>query len=154
MKIKYLRPAAGVLVVGLIALQFYRPARNSGEPEGPDSIVRSHKVPDDVRAVLRRSCYDCHSNQTNYPWYAEIQPVRLWMDSHVNDGKRHLNFSTFAKYESKRAARKLDEMVDTLIGGSMPLKSYTWVHRNAVLSKSEVKLVTAWAEDLQDEIAP
>lgn len=154
MKIKYLRPIAAVLVVGLAALQFYRPARNLGEPEGPDSIVRKHQVPEDVRAILRRSCYDCHSNRTTYPWYAEVQPVRLWLDSHVNDGKRHLNFSNFAKYEPKRAAHKLDEVVDALVGGSMPLKSYTLVHRDAVLSKAEIKLVTAWAEHLQDEIAP
>lgn len=148
-----LRRAAFVLLAGFVAIQFVRPARNEGDAEGPDSIVRQHAVPDNVRAILRRSCYDCHSDRTAYPWYAEVQPVRWWLDSHIRDGKRHLNFSAFARYDTRRATRALDEIVDTVLARSMPLRSYTWIHRNAILAKAEIDAVADWAEELHDAIA-
>lgn len=140
-----------LLGVALLA-QAIRPARNLGDAEGPDSLSRKHAVPADVRAILTRACYDCHSDRTVYPWYAEIQPVGWWLASHVNDGKRHLNFSTFARYDAKRAAHKLDEIVDTVLARSMPLKSYTWVHRDAVLTPKEVAALVDWAEALRADI--
>ncbi len=103
------------LAVLLLVLQAVRPAKNLGEAEGPDSVVKRHAVPAEVRAVLQKACYDCHSDRTVYPWYAEIQPVGWWLASHVDDGKRHLNFSRFARYDAQRAAHKLDEIVDTVL---------------------------------------
>jgi hypothetical protein len=149
---KALKLTGLVLGVAFVAIQFVRPERNLGEPEGPQSIVAVHAVPAEVREILRRSCYDCHSNRTAYPWYAEVQPVRWWLDSHISDGKRHLNFSEFGRYDADRARRKLDEIVDTVLARSMPLESYTWVHRDAVLSPDQMKLVADWAEALYDEI--
>ena len=140
------------LAVLLLALQAVRPAKNLGEAEGPDSVVKRHVVPAEVRAVLQKACYDCHSDRTAYPWYAEVQPVGWWLASHVDDGKRHLNFSRFARYDAQRAAHKLDEIVDTVLARSMPLKSYTWVHRDAVLTPAEINAVADWAEALRDEI--
>ncbi len=150
---KILKITGLVLLVAFAGIQFVRPARNLGEPEGPDSIVRHHAVPDKVRAVLARSCYDCHSDRTHYPWYAEVQPVRWWLDSHIEDGRRHLNLSAFARYDAERAAHKLDEIVDTVaVARSMPLESYTWVHRDAILTQEEINLIADWAEALRDEI--
>lgn len=140
------------LAVLALGLQAVRPAKNLGEAEGPDSVVKRHAVPAKVRAVLQKACYDCHSDRTAYPWYAEIQPVGWWLASHVNDGKRHLNLSHFARYDAQRAAHKLDEIVDTVLARSMPLKSYTWVHRDAVLTQAEINAVADWAEALRDEL--
>lgn len=150
---KALKFTAAGLLLALAGAQFVRPARNLGDAEGPDSIVQHHEVPADVRAILQRACYDCHSNRTNYPWYAEVQPVRWWLDSHVKEGKRHLNLSEFARYDAERQAHKLDEVVDTVaVAKSMPLESYTWAHREAVLTPEERTAIADWAEELRDEI--
>lgn len=140
------------LVLLGLAVQFIRPAKNLGVSEGPDFIGAKHPVPAEVRTVLARSCYDCHSDRTNYPWYAEIQPVGWWLAYHVNDARKHLNFSAFARYEPKRAEHKLEELVEKVEQGEMPLHSYLWLHRNARLSAAEQRLLTDWAENLRRTI--
>jgi hypothetical protein len=139
----------------LALLQLWRPARNLGAATGPNEIgVRPPPVPARVQDLLRRACYDCHSNHTNYPWYAEVQPVRWWLDSHINDGKRHLNFSEFGSYPVTRAAKKAATIADEVEQHSMPLKSYTWVHAEARLSAAEIRLLADWADKLHDQLAP
>lgn len=146
---------AGVVVLSvLIAIQFVRPALNQSAGPGPNDIAAKHPVPADVAALLRRACYDCHSNNTRYPWYAAVQPVGWWLASHVNDGKRHLNFSEFSTYSPKRAGDKLDEIIDEVEQKHMPLKSYTWAHPEARLTPEEIKLIVTWAEDLVAEVGP
>lgn len=145
--------ALGLLLV-FIAAQFFRPEKNLSPSAGAADIAAAHAVPPAVRDVLHRACYDCHSNQTNYPWYAEIQPVAWWLADHVKDGKEHLNFSEFGTYSVKRASNKLDQIYDEVSQHSMPLKSYTWGHPEARLTPAEVKLLIDWAEELRDEIAP
>ena len=146
------------IIVGLIILlavaQFVRPEKNLSAGVSPNDITLKHPVPADVKNILQRACYDCHSNQTHYPWYAEVQPVAWWLDSHIKDGKRHLNFSEFAAYPAKRAAKKLTEVVDEVENHVMPLPSYTWVHPEARLTPAEIKLLVDWAEALGQEIAP
>lgn len=134
----------GVIVL-LLAAQLVRPDRNSGSVDGPAFIGRQHPVPADVQAVLARACYDCHSNQTRYPWYANVQPVGWWLAWHVNDGKKHLNFSEFGSYTAKRQAKKLKEITEEVADNGMPLPSYTWTHRDAVLTDAEKKLLGDWA---------
>jgi hypothetical protein len=141
----------GLLVV-LIAIQFYRSPRNAGVAEGPQSIVAQHQVPADIQKILRRACYDCHSNSTKYPWYAAVQPVAWWLNDHVTEGKLELNFSEFAAYDSKRAVRRLQAVADEVLERHMPLKSYLLMHREAKLTDAEVARVAEWAEDLADEI--
>jgi len=99
-----------------------------------------------VLQVLKTSCYDCHSNSTAYPWYNNIQPVAWWLNKHVNNGKKHLNFSEFGNYDTKKANHKLDEIVETLEKNEMPLFSYVIVHQNAKLSDAQKKLVMDWAK--------
>lgn len=144
---------AGLLVL-LAAAQFVRPEKNRSATPGPNDINVRHPVPAGVRAVLARACYNCHSNNTVYPWYAEAQPVGWWLRSHINDAKQHLNFSEFGTYTAKRAGKKLDSLIDEVEQKTMPLKSYTWMHAEARLTPADIKLLTAWAGDLRDEIAP
>lgn len=148
MKTKFLLALAGLLLVG----QFIRPAKNLGVSEGPDFIGTKYPVPAEVRTVLARSCYDCHSDRTTYPWYAEIQPVGWWLAYHVNDARKHFNFSAFARYEPKRAEHKLKELVEEVKEGEMPLHSYLWIHRDARLSEAEQRLLIDWAEGLRRTI--
>lgn len=149
-----IKKIAVFLVALLVAAQFVRPDRNLSSVPGPNDLNLKYPVPADVASVLKRACYDCHSNNTRYPWYAEVQPVRWWLDRHITDAKRHLNFSEFSSYSTKRAAKKAEEIADVVEHREMPLKSYTWVHAEARLTPDEIKLLVAWANDLHDQIAP
>ena len=141
-------------VVLLVAAQFVRPEKNLSTSISPNDITLKHAVPAEVKTMLARACYDCHSNQTHYPWYAEVQPFAWWLDHHIQDGKRHLNFSEFATYPTKRAAKKLNQIADEVEQQEMPLKSYTRGHPEARLTPAEIKALVAWAENLSLEIAP
>jgi hypothetical protein len=140
-----------VLLLVFIAIQFFRPAKNSSREYSKD-ISTLYTIPDNVAAILQRDCYDCHSNHTDYPWYAEIQPVAWWLQNHVNEGKQHLNYSEFASYSLKKQAHKLEETVEMIEKGEMPLSSYTIIHRDAVLSKQDADLLIQWASALQHKI--
>lgn len=150
---RLLKKIAVVLLVVFLGLQFYRPAKNLSAAPSPNDILLRHPASPEVSAVLKRACYDCHSNNTVYPWYAEVQPVRWWLDSHINDGKRHLNFSEFGTYSKKRAADKLEEIIDEVEQKQMPLPSYTWAHPEARLTPDEIKALVAWAEAALDGLA-
>lgn len=141
----------GLLAV-FIAIQFVRPARNISTAPTPNDIARKYQAPDDVQRVLTRACYDCHSNHTRYPWYAEIQPVGWWLTHHANEGKSQVNFSAFGLLTRKRAASRLEAIVDAVSDGVMPLKSYTWLHPEARLTDAEKALLTNWAEELAAKI--
>lgn len=149
---RYLRYAGLGLLTGLLIWQFFPPERNAGVAEGPQSIVTRQKPPPPVKAILQRACYDCHSNQTRYPWYASIQPVEWWLNRHISEGKGELNFSEFSSYSDKRAVRKLSAVADEVRDRKMPLKSYRLLHREAELSDADVALLAGWADDLADEI--
>jgi hypothetical protein len=105
------------------------------------------EVPADasVRAVLRRSCYDCHSHETAWPWYSKVAPVS-WLVAHdVNEGREKLNFSTWDRYTSKQQAKKLKESWEEVAQGEMPLWYYLPLHRDAALSDADKELLRAWA---------
>jgi hypothetical protein len=141
----------GVAVV-LVGIQFYRPARNESAGPFPGDIHEVHAVPAPVSDILKRHCYDCHSNNTSYPWYTNVQPVGWWMDWHIREAKGHLNFSEFATYPPKRAAHKLEETYEMVEAREMPLPSYTITHRDAKLTDEQIKLVATWARELEAKI--
>ena len=95
-----------VLLFIFIAIQFYRPAKNKATGPFPNNIANKYPIPADVDTILKASCNDCHSNNTTYPWYAEIQPLRWWLDGHINEGKRGLNFDEYLSYFSRKSREK------------------------------------------------
>ena len=141
------------LLAILIILQFIRPERNRSSAMSPNDISRHYRIPANVDTILKRSCNDCHSNNTTYPWYTNIQPIGLWLQSHVNDGKSHLNFSEFVTYAPKRQHHKLEETIEMIKQGEMPLNSYLWIHGNAKLSNQDQATLVNWADGLMKEIA-
>ncbi|HNE50970.1 MAG TPA: heme-binding domain-containing protein [Chitinophagales bacterium] len=141
------RNIAIVLILILVALQFIHPKKNESTEILPSDITKVTAVPDDVLQVLKTACYDCHSNNTIYPWYNNIQPIAFWLQKHVNNGKEKLNFSEFGAYMPERKIKKLKEVVHEIEEGDMPLKSYTLIHRNAVLSDAQKQLVINWAKN-------
>ncbi len=133
-----------VLVV-LIVIQFIRPAKNQGEAFGREDVTWSVNVPEDVKNILVASCYDCHSDHTNHMWYENIQPIGWWISNHINEGKKHLNFSVFNTYKDKRKAHKFEEIAETVSAGEMPMSSYTRIHGNAKLNDEQKRLLINWA---------
>lgn len=142
----------GLLLV-LVAIQFVRPARNDGERTSGASFVAVMKPPVEVAAVLERSCYDCHSNRTYYPWYAQVQPVGWWLASHVRKGKAALNFTEFGNYSQRRQVNKLKGMEGSIKADAMPLPSYTWIHRNAKLDNGQKQIVLDWLAKKRDSLS-
>jgi hypothetical protein len=119
--------------------------QNKGNASGARDITKVTEVPEVVLSKLRIACYDCHSNNTRYPWYNNIQPVNWWLNRHVANGREKLNFSEFGMYGDKKAARKLKGIAKTIEEGEMPLKSYTLIHRDAILTKMEKEIMVQWA---------
>jgi hypothetical protein len=140
------------LLFAFVVIQFIRPEKNIAAQASPNDIVTHYDVPDQVLNVLKRSCYDCHSNNTQYPWYYNVQPVAWWLDHHIRDGKRHLNFSEFNQYSFKRKNKKMEEVAESVTEGWMPLNSYLWIHTNAKLSDADAKAVADWAKAMQKKI--
>lgn len=141
------------LLIALVIIQFFRPARNISTEKSPNDITNKYAVPVSVQEILKTSCNDCHSNNTVYPWYANIQPVAWWLADHVNEGKRELNFSEFSTYSPKKAHHKLEEVIEMVKEGEMPLQSYTIIHQNAKLSEPQKLELANWADGLMKEIA-
>lgn len=142
---KILKIAVIVLVVAFIAVQFYRPDRTNPPIVRAETLEATMQVPDNVEAILKRSCNDCHSNQTNYPWYSNVSPFSWLLANHIEDGRRNLNFSVWETYDVKKKRRKLDEICEQVETGEMPYNQYLWIHRDAKLSESDVKLLCDWA---------
>ena len=140
---------AGVLVL----IQFIRPARNISMKDYPADISRIYPMEVKVQGILRNSCYDCHSNNTNYPWYAQIQPSGWWLHSHIKKGKEELNFNEFGNYSFRRQQSKLKAIAGTIKDGTMPISSYTLIHKNARLSKAEQDLILNWIEETRDSLS-
>jgi len=142
-------------VLGLVAvgIQFFPASRTaSATPFGPSDITVLYPTPPEVKTILAKSCYDCHSDNARYPWYARVQPVGWWMQYHIDEGRRELNFSQFGTYAPKRALHKLDEVVKETKAGSMPLTSYLLTHRDAKLSALEIEQLVAWADGIRAHI--
>jgi len=140
------------LLFVLVVIQFIRPSENHSSSLSKNDITLHYPVPDTVLAILKTSCYDCHSNNTRYPWYNRVQPVAWWLNSHVREGKRELNFSEFASYPLVKQAKKLKNTVKQVKGGGMPLDSYLWIHKDAKLEQGQKDTLIQWANSLQQTI--
>ncbi|HEU5054587.1 MAG TPA: heme-binding domain-containing protein [Hanamia sp.] len=134
-----------VLLVVFIIIQFIRPVENKNEEIAQQQITAAYPVPENVMKNLKVSCYDCHSNTTVYPFYWKIQPVAWFLNDHIEEGKRHLNFSIFTTYPLWRQHENFKDIVNQLKKDEMPLESYTLIHRNAILTPQEKQDMEDWA---------
>jgi len=145
-----LKKIVAIVFTIFFAIQFIRPAKNIGGNETMmNDISTIYPVPENVQHILKVSCYDCHSNNTWYPWYSNFQPLGWWMQFHVNEGKLELNFNEFASYEKEKQQKKLEEIVEEVKENYMPLPSYLKIHKEAKLSQDEKKILTDWVASLQ-----
>jgi hypothetical protein len=143
---KILKIAAIVMVLGFIVIQFIRPDFTNPSVNQTETLEAAVQVPENVKAILNRSCADCHSHETKYPWYSKIQPSAWFLKDHIDEGRREVNFSVWKTYEPRRQRRKLSEICEQAQGKTMPLPSYLWIHRDAAMSDEDIKILCDWTE--------
>ncbi len=133
-----------VLFIGLVVIQVFHPVENKNIEITASDITKIYELPDSIHQILSKACYDCHSNNTKYPWYNRVQPVAWWLNDHINEGKRHVNFSEFGKNTNLKQAKKLRKCAKEIEEGGMPLDSYLWIHKEADLTKEEKQYLITW----------
>ncbi len=136
---KHLKKIVIALIVVFILIQFFPTHRNENKELLPTDFSKVYDVPENIHVMLKNACYDCHSNNTKYPWYNKIQPVSWFLENHIAEAKEELNFSEFGNYSAKKQNHKLDEIIDEVKEGEMPLKGYKLMHSEAKFSDEERK---------------
>lgn len=136
-----------LLVVIFIAIQFSRPDRTNPPIVQAETLEANMEVPQDVQAILKRSCNDCHTNDTNYPWYSNIAPISWSVVDHIRVGREELNFSKWGTYSQKRKDHKMEEICEQVESGEMPHNQYLWIHWDAELSKNDIQVLCNWTKN-------
>jgi hypothetical protein len=139
------------LAVAFIAIQFVPVTLNQSKIISKDDFITTTNPPKEIAVLLQSSCYDCHSNNTNYPWYDRVAPVSWWIQGHVDEGKDELNFSEWNTYTTKRKNHKLKEIVEETEEKKMPLESYLIKRGDAKLSESQITNLKNWIETIKEE---
>ncbi|KIA95973.1 cytochrome C [Pedobacter kyungheensis] len=144
---KMLKTWVFLLLLLFLLIQLYRPALNLNQRQaGSTGFIQFYKAPVTIGNILNNSCYDCHSNNTNYRWYQYIQPVQLFTENHIHSGKEVLNFNEWNQYSGRKQNRLLRSIKNQIESKEMPLSSYTALHRNAKLDNAQIKTLVSWLE--------
>lgn len=149
---KILKIIAVVFAAAFIIAQFFRPDQTNPPIVQADTLEATTQVPENVEQILKRSCNDCHTNQTNYPWYSRITPFSWLLQQHIDEGRGEVNFSVWNTYDARKKARKLDEICEQVDIGEMPLDQYLWIHRDAKLSDVDKQTLCDWAHTERKKI--
>lgn len=137
-----------VIVAILIVIQFI-PVERSNPP-----VTQDINSPENISSILRTSCYDCHSNETNWRWYSYVAPVSFLIASDVQKGRKRINFSEWDKYDEKKKLKKLDGIREMVEEGEMPLPMYTFIHTDAKLSTEKIRLIKDWVKSVKIDEKP
>ncbi|BAO55207.1 MULTISPECIES: heme-binding domain-containing protein [Flavobacteriaceae] len=149
---KIVKIIAGILLVVFVVIQFIPTTRNQSDTVPQTDFMLVHKVPEAIQKKIQVSCYDCHSNNTQYPWYNRVQPVAWFLEDHIKEGKAELNFNEWDSLSSRRKTSKLRSIIKQIESGEMPLDSYTLIHRDAKFSKEETEEIINWVTQLKDSL--
>lgn len=141
-----------LLLIAFVGIQFMPTKRNQSNKALETDFFKTFDVPNNVQILLKNSCYDCHSNNTNYPWYHKIQPVSWLLENHIKEGKKELNFSEFGTYSKRRQKSKLKSVISQIEENKMPPSTYTLIHKEAKLSGSDKELINTLLAQLRDSL--
>jgi hypothetical protein len=137
-----------------LLMQLYQPIHITDyERVSTEYFTNIYTVPAKVEIILKTSCYDCHSNNTNHPWYSKIQPLRMLIDGHINEARENLNFSDWGSYSSRKQGNKLDRISKQIKSDEMPLFSYTLIHRDAILTTTQKEELIHWIDKVKDSLS-
>lgn len=150
---KVLKYIAISLFVASVVIQFINRPEKISEPVTENDIIETLALNADMSGLLKSACYDCHSNQPSYPWYSEVAPFSWWIGEHIEHGRGELNFSEWATFSKRKRDHKLEEMVEEIEGGKMPLPKYKWMHSEARLSDEQVTMLKEWVTSERAKIA-
>jgi len=126
-----------VMLVILLGIQFIRIDKSNPPLNPSEDFIAVSKPPENVTLILKKACYDCHSNETVYPWYSNIAPASWWLKSHIDEAREALNFSEWTDYSGKEKSKKIHKAAEEVKEGAMPLSSYTLIHFKSKLSNDE-----------------
>lgn len=146
---KFLRILLILLVAALVVIQFIGIERSNPEFDQSLDLITMEKPPMDVEKILRASCYDCHSNETIWPWYSYVAPASWLIKQHVDDGRDNINFSDWGEYELEDRAYIIEEMIEEVEDGEMPFPGYDVFHPDAKLSEEQKKALFNWLRSIQ-----
>lgn len=149
---KVLKTIGWLLLIVLVVIQFFRPEKNIHPGDQPNAITKKFPVTADVETILDKACMDCHSNNTRYPWYYNIQPVAWWLADHVSEGKKELNFDEYINRRPRFQYRRMEQTIELVKDGEMPLDSYTWTHKDAILTEEEKTKIYDWAKSVRSAL--
>jgi len=149
---KVFKTIGWLLLIALVLIQLFRPTKNIHEGDQPNAISKKFQVSADVKIILDKACMDCHSNNTRYPWYNNIQPVAWWLNNHVIDGKKELNFDEYITRRPRFQYRRMEQTIDLVKKKEMPLDSYTWTHTDAILTEEEKTKLYDWAKSVMNAL--
>ena len=141
-----------VLLVAFVLIQLFPIDKNNPVPTPQLDFLTIKNTPESTAKLIKNGCYDCHSNETKYPWYSNVQPIAWFLQSHFDEGRKELNFSTFATYEPKRQAHKLFEAIEMVEKGEMPLDSYTIIHSEAKYTEAQKQEVLQYFKKIENDI--
>ncbi|MBA2493311.1 MAG: heme-binding domain-containing protein [Acidobacteria bacterium] len=150
---RFLKIAAIILAAAFVVIQFIRPDFTNPPVNQSETLEASTQVPKNVEAILTNSCKDCHSYESQYPWYSKIQPSAWFLARHIEEGRHEMNLSVWNTYEAKRKRRKLSQMCEQAESHEMPLPSYLWIHRSAKLSDEQIEILCNWTRQESDKLA-
>ncbi|GAB4253135.1 MAG: heme-binding domain-containing protein [Vicingaceae bacterium] len=136
-----------LLGIGILMILFQFIPKNHNH-SNEQMFIKKYAPPKEILNLLQNSCFDCHSNNTNYPWYGYIQPVTLFINHHVNEGKEEFNFDALHLYSDKKRNHKIHESIEEIEKDKMPLKSYTLLHSKAKLNKQQKETLINWLKTL------
>ena len=148
MKWSIIRKLLITALIVLIVIQFISIDKTNPPVKLDQDFISITNPPSNVASMLKAACYDCHSHETKFPWYTNVQPVAWWIKGHVKGGKRKLNYSEWATYDPEKQSHKIQESIEEVETNHMPLKSYTWTHPDANLSHSDREQLIQWLRTL------
>lgn len=149
-----LKVIVAVIVLALAAIQFVRPERTNPPVKREATLESNASVPGEVGSILERSCKDCHSNETAWPWYSNVAPMSWSVAEHVSHGREELNFSEWGTYSDERKQRKLEEICEEVTEREMPHRQYLWLHWDAALSESDIAALCEWTKSASGSDLP
>ncbi len=138
------------LILLLIIIQFFQIDKTKPTYDKSADILSLHPTNDNIKNSLINACYDCHSNETEYPWYTSVTPLSWWIKGHIKNGREELNFSEWASYNSDKKNHKLEESIEMVEDGKMPPKSYKMMHSDAKISDADKKALLDWFKSLKE----